>query len=105
MQSVGKVLEGGKLAAGDEKKYERMLPQPGDSEEIAAQKIAGMKKMLTETTAARVETFGKTGYDVGGLKGAAIQASDDVPVGTRRRNSKTGETVEYNGESWVKVTP
>lgn len=48
MQAAGKILEGGKLAAGDELKYIRLLPRPGDSAAVVAQKSEGLKDFLRE---------------------------------------------------------
>ena len=46
MQGVGTILEKGKLAAGDETKYRRLLPEPGDSPERTANKIQGLRSYL-----------------------------------------------------------
>lgn len=64
-QSVGKILEGGKLAAGDELKYERMLPQPGDPPTLVKQKTDGLKQMLRDFKAKRSRALKSAGYRVG----------------------------------------
>lgn len=63
MQAAGTILEGGKLAAGDEVKYQRMLPQAGDSPEVVAQKADGMKRFLRELASGRIESLKKAGYN------------------------------------------
>lgn len=65
-QSVGKILEGGKLAAGDEIKYERMLPQPGDPPNLVKQKTDGLKKMLQDLKAKRSRALKAAGYKIEG---------------------------------------
>jgi len=64
MQSVGKILEGGKLAAGDEVKYARMLPQAGDPPEQAQRKIQGLKTMLRDARSRREKELAAGGYKV-----------------------------------------
>jgi hypothetical protein len=85
MQAVGTILEGGKLAAGDEIKYARMLPQAGDSVDIAQQKVDGLRKLLSSLKAARVEAFRGGGFEVAGAPGAppvaapaAAPSKDDI---------------------------
>ena len=64
MQSVGKILEGGKLAAGDEVKYAKMLPQAGDPPEQARRKIEGLKTMLRDARNRRERELAAGGYKV-----------------------------------------
>jgi len=46
MQGVGTILEKGKLAAGDELKYRKLLPEPGDSPQRMKAKIEGLRAYL-----------------------------------------------------------
>lgn len=62
MQFVGKILEGGKLAAGDEVKYEAMLPKAGDSDAVVAAKVNGLKAKLRQQRAAKLKAYGSGGY-------------------------------------------
>lgn len=64
MQAAGKIAEGGKLAAGDEVKYRKMMPQPGDSREVVKQKTQGMKTYLRELAQRRAQGFKGAGYNV-----------------------------------------
>lgn len=64
MQGVGKIMEGGKLAAGDEVKYRRMLPQPGDSDEVVESKRKNAAAFLKNLVQGRIETLRKGGYQV-----------------------------------------
>jgi hypothetical protein len=63
-QAVGKILEGGKLAAGDEVKYKAMLPLPGDSLEVLYQKASGLKALLGELRDNRLKAYKAGGYRV-----------------------------------------
>ncbi len=101
MQMVGKIEEGGKLAAGDELKYRKMLAQPGDSPEVVKEKTEGQKRILRDVAARRIEAFAKAGYNVSGFKNFADTPGAQAP--RRARNPKTGEVVEWNGSAWVKV--
>jgi hypothetical protein len=61
-QGVGKILEGGKLAAGDEAKYKNMLPKPGDSLDVLTQKAASLKSFLSKLKSDRISTYEQGGY-------------------------------------------
>jgi hypothetical protein len=63
-QAVGKILEGGKLAAGDEVKYRAMQPRPGDSPEVVKTKIQGLHDFLNGLKAGRVKLYKAGGYAV-----------------------------------------
>lgn len=65
MQAVGTILEGGKLAAGDELKYRKMLPEPGDSLANAERKVEGLKKYLRQLRETRAQAFRAGGFQVG----------------------------------------
>lgn len=80
MQAVGTILEGGKLAAGDELKYRRMLPEAGDSLEIARGKVSGLKKYLSDLKAKRTEAFRAGGFQVGEQAPAAAAAPQRSPL-------------------------
>lgn len=64
MQAAGKILEGGKLAAGDEVKYRKLLPQGGDSPEVVDQKAEGLKTFLRDLAARRSQGLRASGYNV-----------------------------------------
>ena len=62
MQGVGLILEGGKLAAGDEVKYAKLLPQPGDSLQRAREKVSNLKKMLGDKRTGAYRDLEAAGY-------------------------------------------
>lgn len=67
MQGVGKILEGGKLAAGDELKYRALMPEPGDSPERLRSKVRGLKTMLSDLKAGRIGAYKAAGYKTGDM--------------------------------------
>lgn len=67
MQAVGTILEGGKLAAGDELKYAKMLPAAGDSKKMKEDKVANMVRLLEQAKAASLSGLGKAGYNTSGF--------------------------------------
>lgn len=80
-QGVGTILEGGKLAAGDEAKYKNMLPKYGDSLPVLDEKQKALNKYLATRKAERIKALGSGGYAVPGSKaGASSGASADPKV-------------------------
>ena len=67
-QGVGTIIEGGKLAAGDEPKYDEMLPRPGDSDEVVATKMRSIRRLMRNSILNQLEGFEKGGYDVEELR-------------------------------------
>lgn len=100
MQAAGRILEGGKLAAGDEVKYAAMLPRPGDSEDVVAQKVQGMKTFLRSLASQRAKGLKESGYQVA----PSLVPSEEMPPIPATRtvvrtgtNKKTGKrVVEYS---------
>lgn len=77
MQGVGKIMEGGKLAAGDETKYRRMLPIAGDKQELAEQKTKEAAAFLRSLKDQRIKVLRAAHYDVpdvGGAPKAAVKS-------------------------------
>lgn len=64
MQAAGKIMEGGKLAAGDEAKYRKMLPQPGDSAQVVEEKRVGLKRLLRDLAGSKATALKQAGYNV-----------------------------------------
>lgn len=63
-QSIGTILEGGKLTETDLQRYKRMLPQPGDSIETAKHKRDNMKAQLRRKLEDRRKNLEGSGYRV-----------------------------------------
>ncbi len=98
-QTVGLILEGGKLAESDLGRYMDLMPTAGDGEERAKAKVANVKQMLAKKKAAQLGAFQGAGYNIGTLGGAAPSAGaggvDAVPapsatVRIRTPDGKTG---------------
>jgi hypothetical protein len=69
-QGVGKILEGGKLAAGDERKYKEMLPKAGDSVAVLNEKQRAMLDYLQSLKKKGIEGFKAAGFQVADMGGA-----------------------------------
>ncbi len=67
-QSLGTILEGGKLSDADYKiKYKPMVPRKGDTNGVAAQKTLLIKKLLHEKRKGEIEGLQQSGFDVSGF--------------------------------------
>lgn len=93
MQAVGTILEGGKLAAGDEVKYREMLPKAGDSREVAQRKIAGLKAFLADLKKKKIEA-----YNAGGYNAPALDHSDGNAASGRVMVTNGSETLEIDAD-------
>lgn len=101
MQGVGLILEGGKLAAGDEVKYAKLLPQPGDSKERAREKVSNLKKMLTDKRTKAYRDLDAAGYRTPQAAAPAPAAVPDGVVTVRRK--KDGATKVLSRAQAAKV--
>lgn len=64
-QVIGKAMEGGVLRKEDIPKYEAILPNPGDTAEVATVKIENVKKMLATQRDIQRKGFQDAGYNAG----------------------------------------
>lgn len=78
MQGVGKIMEGGKLQAGDETKYRSLLPRPGDSSQRAKAKIEEAISFLETLRDNRLKALAAGGYRVGGQAGDRVTVSNGI---------------------------
>ncbi len=67
-QLVGKYMEGGVLRKEDEAKYRAMLPTLSDPPDIAANKLALVKRMLVEKQNERLNAYYAQGFNMRGLE-------------------------------------
>jgi hypothetical protein len=65
--TIGKSIEGRMTDADYNRYYSRFIPIPGDSEEVAQQKIQNLKNYIQEKITARQQTFAELGYNVQGM--------------------------------------
>ena len=56
------------LRLEDEKKYEKILPKIGDTVEVAQNKLAQVRQLISEKYSSQTEALGGAGYNVSGLK-------------------------------------
>jgi hypothetical protein len=107
MQSVGKILEGGKLAAGDEVKYSAMLPRGGDEPATVEAKRSHLKAFMRALVDARAKGLKESGYSVPAsfFAGAAPAATPaDPPTPDIPPKVPAGQMVVIDLESGDPVT-
>lgn len=63
-QTIGGILEGGKLTEEDYNRYYKMLPDPADTNEIAQVKINAIKQLISARKRGAVEALGQAGFDI-----------------------------------------
>lgn len=93
MQAVGVILEHGKLAAGDELKYRRMLPEAGDDVPTLSHKISELRGYLKELKGRHTESYKAGGYavpDSAAHGGSQRTTPSGKPYATMQRNKRTG---------------
>lgn len=62
-QVIGKYLEGGKLAAGDDIKYRKMLPIRGDSPTVVKAKVENLQRLVYQKMEGELRALEQGGYD------------------------------------------
>ena len=67
-QTIGGIIEGGKLTESDFDRYYDMLPSPGDSDRRAKNKIDQIRKLLSAKRKGGIAAFEKAGYDASGFQ-------------------------------------
>ena len=66
-QAFGRFMEGGVLRKEDEEKYRKMFPQLSDTPDIATNKLAIVRRILSQRYKDVVQSLKGSGYDVSGL--------------------------------------
>jgi len=66
-QKIGTYLEGGKLAEGDIKRYQSMLPALSDTPDVAANKIEVLKRLIAQKQESDNASLSGSGYNTAGL--------------------------------------
>jgi hypothetical protein len=85
-QTVGKHLEGGVLRAEDVPKYRKMLPDMSDTPEVAANKLATVRRLLVNRQNSDVEALKNGGYDVSSIdKGLVAPGAPKVLAGGNKK--------------------
>lgn len=102
-QTIGSILEGGKLTDNDYDKYLKMLPTPGDSKATKANKIAILKRQIELKKQGSIAGLTSAGYNTSGFnsnpapKGGGLGAG--LPQGMQDAvNKRSGYKVITNPE-------
>ena len=103
-QTVGKFLEGGVLRAEDIPKYRKMLPDLSDSPEVAANKLAAVRRLLITKQNSDISALKGAGYDVSSIdKGFVAPELPGIVTGkqgvTNNANANAGGG---NSGPWAK---
>jgi hypothetical protein len=102
MQGVGIILEHGKLAAGDELKYKRLLPEAGDDAATLHRKISGLRSYLKSLKGKTEGAYSAGGYKVPG--GAPDAGGGTIRV-RRKSDGTTGSipSAKFNPDKYEKL--
>lgn len=99
-QTIGKYLEGGKLAEGDIKRYIEQLPQLPDSPEVAEAKIQSLNRLIAQKQKGEYDAFAAAGYDTGNLP--LIQNTPGLRQNKGMVNkSSQPKSVVQNGHTYI----
>lgn len=88
-QSVGTFLEGGKLAAGDEVKYLRMLPSPGDGAERKKGKIDNLNRLIATKRQEKINALKAAGFNLGNLGAGSSSPAKTIVDRIKMPDGKT----------------
>src|SRR5262249_17763151 len=80
-QTVGYLLEGGKMTDNDRAYYRSLMPTAADSDERAKAKVENLKQLLYLKASGQLEGLGRAGFNTSALQGL-VQAP--MNAGQRR---------------------
>jgi hypothetical protein len=107
-QAFGKFMEGGVLRKEDEEKYKRMMPQIGDTPQVAKNKLKVVQRLLVQKQKGNLDALKKAGYDVTpfkdmgdapdmpGVGASRPMVAGAVPVGLSAPNLAPGTEVAFD---------
>lgn len=96
-QTIGTILEGGKLSDRDYPRYRKMLPGPEDTNSQKKEKVDALKQLIAIKRNGEVGGLGDAGYDVSGYSNA------DTAVAAPERKMINGVMYEKVNGGWKKV--
>lgn len=67
-QTIGGILEGGKLTNEDYERYKSMLPSPWDTESKALGKVENIRNLINLRKEGSIKALGATGYNIEGMR-------------------------------------
>jgi hypothetical protein len=85
-QTIGTILEGGKLTDADLDKYAQMLPSAGDGAERAAEKVRRIREAIQSARAAKI-----SGLKAGGFNTSGFSAPTSTQSGGAAPKNATAE--------------
>lgn len=85
-QIIGKYLEGGKMTDSDIDRYKKILPNIGDSPEVAQKKIIIVQNLIAQKQQSEKQALEQAGYNTKSLNVSDVQEGPNV-----RKNSGKGE--------------
>ncbi len=91
-QTIGGILEGGKLTEQDYARYRKMLPGPGDTNEQAQAKYQAIKSLINEKRKGAIGGLSASGFDTSGF--SQSPASTLTAPQTKVINGATYQKVE-----------
>jgi hypothetical protein len=97
-QTIGRYLEGGKLAEGDIKRYSKMLPQRGDKPEIVDNKIKTLERLIQQKYNSELSGYKSAGFDTSGMEPKEI--SKGLTEGVGKNKQPKEQTKEWNGKTY-----
>lgn len=89
-QTVGLILEGGKLAESDLGRYMALMPTAGDSDARAKAKVENIKVLLNTKKTGQLNALKDAGFDTGTLSAGTSGLSSDEADEFRRLDAKYG---------------
>jgi hypothetical protein len=80
-QTIGTILEGGKLTDPDFGRYYDMLPDPSDSNETASKKMAMIKQLIVYKRQGALSGLKNAGFDTNKFDASNVDTASKIPPG------------------------
>jgi len=93
-QTIGGILEGGKLTEEDYNRYRDMLPKPTDTNSVAQVKVDAIKELITARKRGGVEALGQSGYNVANIP---VAERKDIPSRAQGGKLLSGSATASDG--------
>lgn len=97
-QTIGRYLEGGKLAESDIKRYQKMLPSRYDNPDVVNNKVATLQRLIEQKYNADLKNYRNAGFNTGAsaplevskglIGGKSLSSEDQEALNWANSNSK-----------------